>query len=299
MPVRSMLLATLVAALWGGNFIAVKLATREFTPLLLLALRFLATAILMLPAAGWLPRRCIAPVLAVSVTLGVLHFGLMFIGVQRIEASTASIAAQLGVPFSTVLAVILFRERLGWRRIVGVGTAFAGVVVLAGAPGIADDLLGLALIVSAAFAWAVANAVIKHYGPFDTTMLTAWMALLASPQLLVVSLVLEDGQWQSVVDAGPVAWAALGYTVVGSTLIAYSLWYWLINNNPVSHVVPFTLLAPVFAVGAAVPMLGEAISLPLLIGGAMTIGGVALCELRLRRIRRWGKRAPDVAVPPE
>lgn len=298
MQVRSMLLATLVAALWGGNFIAVKLATREFSPLLLLALRFLITGLLMLPLAGRLPRRCLVPVLVVSVTLGVLHFGLMFAGVQRIDVGIASIATQLGVPFSTLLAVVLFRDRLGWRRLLGVTVAFAGVVVLAGVPGVVGDLPGLGLVVAGAFAWAVSNAVIKHYGPFDTHMLTAWMGLLATPQLLGLSLLLESGQWQSLVDATWVGWAALAYTVVGSTIIAYSLWYWLINTNPVSHVVPFTLLAPVFAVAAAVLLLGEQITMPLLIGGAMTIAGVGLCELRWRRVQPRG-RQPDMAVTPE
>lgn len=298
MQVRSMLLATLVAALWGGNFIAVKLATREFSPLLLLALRFLIAGLLMLPLAGRLPRRCLVPVLVVSVTLGVLHFGLMFAGVQRIDVGIASIATQLGVPFSTLLAVVLFRDRLGWRRLLGVTIAFGGVVVLTGAPGAVGDLPGLGLVVAGAFAWAVSNAVIKHYGPFDTHMLTAWMGLLATPQLLGLSLLLETGQWQSLVDATWVGWAALAYTVVGSTIIAYSLWYWLINTNPVSHVVPFTLLAPVFAVAAAALLLGEQITMPLLIGGAMTIAGVGLCELRWRRVRRRG-RQPDVAVTPE
>lgn len=294
-----MLLAILVAALWGGNFVAVKLATREFSPLLLLTMRFLLAGALMLPLAGRLPRHCIGPVLAVSISLGVLHFGLMFSGVQRIEASTAAIAAQLGVPFSTVLAVVLFQDRLGWRRVAGVMVAFAGVVILAGAPGIASDRLGLAMVVIAAFAWAVANAVIKHFGPFDTRLLTAWMALLAAPQLLGLSLAIEDGQWQSVSTASWVGWTALAYTAVGSTIVGYSLWYRLINSNPVSHVVPFTLLTPVFAVASAAVVLSERLTLPLLLGGATTIAGVGLCELRLRRVRVGRRRPPDVAVPPE
>jgi O-acetylserine/cysteine efflux transporter len=293
MHARHILLAVLVALLWGGNFVAVKLGTREFPPVFLLALRFSLVAALMLPFVKRLPQRCVWPVLLVSIALGGLHFGLMFAGVARVEASTAAIATQLGVPFSTLLAVLLFKDSLGWRRVAGIVVAFAGVVVLAGAPETANDLFGLSLVVAAAFAWAVANAIIKHYGPFDTYMLTAWMALFAVPQLLAVSFALEAGQWQSLLEASWVGWAALGYTVLGSSIVAYGIWYTLINHNPVSQVVPFTLLAPVFAVAAAWLMLGEPLTLPLVLGGLITIAGVALCELRL------GRRRPQVVVPPE
>lgn len=299
MQPRYVVMAILVAALWGGNFVAVKLGTEQFPPIFLVALRFSAVAALMLPFVGRLPRRCLGPVLAVSVTLGGLHFSLMFMGLERIEASTASIGTQLGVPFSTLLAVLLFKEQLGWRRSLGIVVAFAGVVVLAGAPQVADDLLGLGLIVAAAFAWAVANNIIKRYGPFNPYQLTAWMALFAVPQLLLVSLLVEQGQLASLQAADWVGWTALGYIVLGSSLIAYTLWYGLINSNPVSRVVPFTLLAPVFAIIASALLLGERITWPLVLGGAITITGVALCEMTLRRIRIRGRRRPDVAVAPD
>jgi len=296
---RHILMATLVAALWGGNFVAVKLATVHFSPVFLLALRFSLVALLMLPLAPRIPRRHLGPVLAVSVALGSCHFGLMFSGLHRVEASTAAIATQLGVPFSTLLAVLLFREQLGWRRIVGIVVAFCGVMVLAGAPEVAKDWLGLAMVVAAAFAWGVANVLIKRFGPFEPNMLNAWMALFAVPQLLLVSALTEQGQWASVLSAGWADWAALGYTVLGASVIAYSLWYALINSNPVSQVTPFTLLAPVFAVLAACTILDEPLTLPLLLGGALTVAGVALCELRFRRLRAGRGRTPDVAAPPE
>ena len=295
MPLRSALLAILVAALWGGNFIAVKLATRELPPVFMLALRFLIVAALMVPFVPRPSRAQLRDVLMISVVLGGLHFGLMFTGLYRIEAGAAAVAVQLGVPFSTLLAVLLFKEALGWRRIVGVAVAFAGVVLIAGAPDVAQDHLGLGLVVAAAFAWAVANMLIKRAGKLDPNMLTAWMSLFAVPQLLLVSLLLEDGQWQAVLATDALGWAATAYTAIGSTVIAYTLWYRLINSYPVSQAVPYTLLAPVFAITGAVLVLGEPLTLLLVIGAALTIAGVALCEVRLRRSR--GR--PLIHVPPE
>jgi O-acetylserine/cysteine efflux transporter len=288
--------AVLIAMIWGGNFVAVKLATAAFPPIFLVALRFLFVAALMLPFVGWLPRRCLWPVLAVSAALGCAHFALMFLGVSRVDASTAAIAAQLGVPFSTVLAVVFFGERLGGRRLLGVIVAFSGVVVLAGTPQLDGAWGGLLILIAATFAWAVGNLLIKRFGPFDPYLLTAWMALFAVPQLLVVSALAEQGQVQSLLSADATAWAALAYIVIGASLIAYTLWYSLINANPVSQVVPFTLLAPVFALAAAASLLGEAITLPLLVGGALTLAGVGLCELSFSRLRR---RKPEVVVAPD
>lgn len=283
MTARSILLAVLVAALWGGNFVAVKYGSQDFPPVFLLALRFFLVAVLVLPFVRFLPRSQIVPVLAISTVLGVLHLGLMYVGISRIEASTAAIAGQLGVPFSTLLAVVMFKDRLGWRRLLGTVVAFSGVAVLAGAPEIGNDLVGLLLVTIAAFAWAVANAIIKRFGPFDTYTLTAWMAAFACPQLLLLSLWLEAGQWQSLLTASWPAWLGVLYTVLASSIVAYALWYTLIGRNDVSQVVPFTLLAPVFAIAAAVVLLDEPLTLPLVGGGLLTIAGVALCELRLRR----------------
>ncbi|MCW8193863.1 DMT family transporter [Proteobacteria bacterium 005FR1] len=286
MPARSILLVILVAALWGGNFVAVKVSTGDFPPIFLLTLRFAFVAALVLPFAKRPSRQELLPVLAISAALGGLHFGLMFTGLSRIEASTAAIATQLGVPFSTLLAVVLFRETLGWRRILGVAVAFSGVALLAGAPEVATDIPGLAMIVAAAFAWAVANTIIKRFGPFDPFMLTAWMALFAVPQLLALSLLIESGQWRSLAQAQWPAWAGVAYTVLGSSILAYGIWYSLINTSDVSRLVPFTLLAPVFALFAAATLLGEPLTLPLIAGAALTILGVALCEIRFRRWRR-------------
>jgi O-acetylserine/cysteine efflux transporter len=295
---RSAFLATLVAALWGSNFVAIKLAIRDFPPLFLLVLRFAIVAALMVPWVRPVDRRSIGPVLAISFILGVLHFGLSFLGVQRLAAGTAAVVGQLSVPFSALLAVWLFGERLDAKRVGGILLALLGVAVLARTPHTAGDMTGVAFVIASALAWAVANSIIKRYGPFDPYMLTAWMALFAVPQLLAVSLITEHGQWQSLSSAHWSSWTAVGYTALGSSILGYGLWYHLVNTNAVSKLVPFTLLAPVFAVIGGL-FLGEPVTAPLLIGGALTVAGVGLCELRFRRLKWFRRARPDVALAPD
>jgi O-acetylserine/cysteine efflux transporter len=157
--------------------------------------------------------------------------------------------------------------------------AFSGVYVLAGEPAAMPSLPHLALVVFAAFAWAVANILIKELGPINVFLLNAWIALLAAPQLLVASLVLERGQWQAIVAADWRAWAAIAYMAVGASITAYGLWYYLLDKYEVNRVVPLMLLAPVLAVFLAVLMLGEPLGARIVIGGAVTITGVAMIEM--------------------
>lgn len=290
---RDMLLATLVALLWGGNMVAIKLATNALPPLFVLVVRFTLVAALLLPFRLRPGRHRLLPLLAVALTLGTCHFGLIFLGVARTDAATAAIAGQLGVPFSALLAVLIFRERFGGAQLAGLLLAFLGVIALAGTPRLAGNLGGLAIILAAAFAWACANVLIKRLGPFEPLTLVAWVALLAIPPLALLSWSTEQGQWQALMRADATTWLAVLYTALGSSTLAYGLWYGLLARNEVSRLVPFALLNPVFAVAAAWLLLGEPLEPLLIAGGVLILAGVALVEGLGRR--RSVRPADDAA----
>ena len=231
-------LALLVQVLWGCNFVAAKLGVTEFPPLFLMALRFTLVAALLVP---WVkvPRGQLREVFILSVLLGTIHFPLVFIGMTGIDAATASIAVQLQVPFSSLLAALLYRERLGWRRAGGMAVAFAGVAVIAGEPRLGAHLGCLALLVLGSLVFAMANIQIKRIGPIDSLALSAWLSLLAAPQLLVLSLLLERGQLEAVATARWEGWAALAYMALAATIGAYGLWYPLVRRYEVNQTMPY------------------------------------------------------------
>src|SRR3546814_9483163 len=78
--------------------------------MLFMALRFALVAILLLPFAKR-PEGQWGAVFAIAVTLGLLHFSFMFHGLKTVDAGTASIAIQLQVPFASLLAAIVFKDR--------------------------------------------------------------------------------------------------------------------------------------------------------------------------------------------
>ncbi|WP_431855470.1 DMT family transporter [Azospirillum sp.] len=275
--------AMLVVALWGINFGVAKVALLEFPPLFLMALRFFIVAALLLPFVR-MPRGKLLGVLALSTILGTIHFPMMFNGIKGIDAATASVVAQLQVPFASLLAAVVFKDRLGWKRAVGMLVAFAGVLLIAGEPRLGDSLGALGLVVGGSFAFAAANVQIKRLGDIDGFALNAWMGLFAAPQLLVLSALFEHGQWEAVRNASWAGWGSLLYIAVLATIVAYGLWYRLMRRYDVNQAVPFMLLIPLFGVLSGVVLLGEPVTWTLAVGGLMTVAGVGIIVLRRPRV---------------
>lgn len=281
MPVRDMLLALFVMVLWGLNYIAVKLGVAEFPPLLLTTLRFALVALLLVPFYR-ITRAQVPGVLLLSFTFGTAHFALLFVGMQMTEAGTSALLLQLGVPFSTLLGVAFLGDRLGIWRVSGLLVAFAGAAVLAWGPSV-PAFKPAALLIVASFAWAVSNLLVKKVPSINPVALTGWMSLFAVPQCLVWTLLFEHGQIAAIEQASLVAWGAMLYTAIGSSIVAYGLWYWLLARHPVSQVVPISLLNPVFGVVAGALVLGETIGMEKVLGGVLTLGGVGVILWRQAR----------------
>jgi O-acetylserine/cysteine efflux transporter len=279
MNLRDIAVIIVVMAVWGANFGVSKLGLQELPPLMLIGLRFALTALLLVPFTR-LPRGKMLPVLMLSFSLGFVHFALMFTGLQKVDASTAAIVAQVQVPFSALLAAIFFKDRLGWRRALGMALAIAGVVLLAGEPQTSSNIFYLLMILAASMTWAVAAIQMKQLADVDALTLNGWMALFAAPQLLIASWLLEDGHLAAIAGAGWKGWGAVAYMAVVVTIFGYGIWMKMLSRYQVNQVMPFTLLAPVFGVAAGIVMLGEGLSLLKLLGGAITICGVAIITIR-------------------
>jgi O-acetylserine/cysteine efflux transporter len=278
-----------VIVVWAFNFIAGKVGVTQLPPLFLIALRFALVALLLAPFLRPLGSRW-RPVAVLSLSFGVLHFGPLFVGLQGVDAGPAAIAGQLTVPFSALLAYVFYRETLGVGQVVGMLTAFAGVYWLAGGAGDPLSLPHFFLIVFGAFSWSMANILIKRLGAINVFQLNAWIALLATPQLMLASLLLESGHRQAIAAADWQAWGSIVYMSVAASIVAYGLWYYLVGKYAVNRVVPLTLLAPVLAVVFAVWLLDEPLGEGVVLGGLVTLVGVAMIQFLRPRL-------PDPAEP--
>jgi O-acetylserine/cysteine efflux transporter len=282
LPMIGVLLA--VTVVWGFNFAVVKTGLSVMPPIAFVALRFAVVGVMLLPWLRW-PQRRFRDLVFLSVVLGVVHFSLMFTGMRGLDVATASIAIQMQVPFAAILAAIFFKETLHWRRLTGMAIAFAGVVLIAGEPRLSDNLLPLFEVIAAACFWAGATIQIKRIGDdVDVLALNGWLALLAAPQLALVSWAIEDGQLAAIAAADWRLWLSVAFQALLVTIFGYSVWYRLMRRFSVNQVMPFTLLVPLFGVLSGVIFFHDRLTLLMLIGGLCTIVGVAIIIIRRPRV---------------
>jgi O-acetylserine/cysteine efflux transporter len=281
-----LLLLVGINLIFGFNLIASKYGMAQLPPLYFTGLRFAVVAVVLWPLLR-LPRPQLRLILSIALTVGVLHFGLIYLGLALAEdISTVAIALQMVVPFTTLLGVLMLGERIGWRRITGMALAFAGVLLIAFDPRVLGYLGALGLVLLGALAMALGTIYMKRLSRVQPLELQAWIGLVGAPSLLLLSLVFEQGQWQATVEADSMSWAAVVFSALGSSVVAHAGLYWLIQRYEVSLVSPLMLLSTVFSVSFGIWLMGDVLTPAIIVGGLATLTGVAVIAARSGRSAR-------------
>lgn len=274
----------LINLIWGLNLIASKIGVETFPPIFFTAMRFLSIVVCLLPMLK-LHRGQMRYLVAGTALIGPVAFAFLFVGLRKAEdASTVAIATQMGVPFSTLLSVWLLGETIRWKRRLGIALAFGGIVIIGFDPRVIEYWEGLALVVISTFFASLGLIYIKRLRGIQPLELQVWTAIIGGPVLLLVSFILETGQWSAVRTAGLDAWGALAFTVVMSSLVAHTGWYYLISRYPVTSLSPVTLLSPLFGILFGVTLLHDQLTPRMLIGGAITLIGVLIVVVREKKL---------------
>ena len=275
---RAFLLALAVVAVWGTNFVVIRLGLDVLPPLLFAALRF---ACVVLPAVLFVPRPAVAwkDLAAYGLFIGVGQFALLFIAIDGwIAPGLASLVVQVQVVFTIGLAMRGSGERLAPVQYVALALAIAGVgIILANTDGTTTPL-GVALVVGAALCWSLGNMVQRRVGRVDMLGFIVWSSLFAVPPLFALTLIFEGGPRvvAAVAGAGITAWAAVAWQAIGNTIFGYGAWGWLLVRYPAGSVAPMALLVPVFGMGSAALFLGELLPGWKLLAAGLIIGGLAV-----------------------
>lgn len=278
-------LILLIDLIWAFNIVAVKIAVDDAGPLTAVTLRYVIVLAACLPWLRWLPGR-MKTILITGVVAGALFMGLgaLSFGLAT-NVSALAIAGQLGVPFSLILAVVIYRERIRLPRITAIVLSFLGVAVMGFDPAIARESIAVWLTVGAALSWAAGNLLFRNLTGVNVLTIHAWLALVSVPLLAATAMVFEPGGFAQIGSLKPSTWGWLAYSALLSSLLGHGGMSWLFQRYPVATVSPLTLPTPLLSVIIAVIVFGNPITAQMIIGGVLTLAGVAIITLRTAQAR--------------
>lgn len=279
--------------LWAGNIVAIKEAVTVAGPLVAVLLRYAIVSAVCLPFVRWLPGR-MRLVLFTGLVAGALFMTLGAISFAVADnLSALSIAGQLGVPFSLILAVLFLGETIRWPRILATALAFAGVVLMGFDPAIVDERLGLLLTVAAALCWAMGNLLFRQLAGVPVLVIHGWLGLVSVPIMLAAAWLAEPDGLAAVPQLPAATWGWIAYSGIASSLIGHGGMTWLFQRYPVAVVSPLTLPTPLLSVMVAVAVYATPLTPQMLAGGALTLAGVAIITVRTAQ-----RRDSDMPVEP-
>jgi O-acetylserine/cysteine efflux transporter len=292
LPLRHVLLALAVVAVWGSNFTVAKLGLADIPPLFFTFLRFFFA---FLPLALFLRRPPVSWRLlaAYGIAIGAVQFGALYIALEHdISPGLASLVIQAQVFVTIGLSMFFSGERVKPFQWAALLLAVSGLGIILVHGGADATPLGVALVLVAACGWAAGNHIARLSGKVDMLAYVVWSSAFALPPLLALSL-LFDG-WPAiaagVARAGAATWAAVAYQSVANTMFGYGVWGWLLARHPAATVAPLSLLVPVFGFTVSGLVLGEAFPPWKLAAFALVLGGLAF-NLLWPRIAGRGRSA--------
>ncbi|WP_063580581.1 DMT family transporter [Achromobacter ruhlandii] len=284
LPRRQALSLLIVVVLaWGFTWIVSKLLLQYMTPLWAVAARSVVGAAALL-VLGVALRRVALPVRAdipVILSVGLLHMGafaaLVSLGLQYVPAGRSVVLAYTTPLWVIPAARVFLGEPIGRGRQLGLALGLLGLAVifnpLAFDWGNHEAVFGNGLVLLAALCWAANIVYVRAHRwvtpPFE---LAFWQALLASGVLAAVAWAAEGAP--RVVWHADLAWL-LGYGGVFGIAVAY--WAAVnVNRSLPAGVTAIGLLGvPVVGLLCSAAMLHEPLTLPLSLGMALIVGGIA------------------------
>lgn len=293
MTFRHFIIAMLVPLTWGFGFALAKQGLDHFPPLLMMSLRFSLAALVMV----WfvpVPKGYFGQIFFISFVAATMQYGLTFSGLALMDATPAILLVQSEVIFGVVIAAVLLKEKPTFRQILGIAVSLLGILTIVGAPSLDGQMVGVLLVMSGCLFWAFGQVLVRRLSSaLSGFQITAWLGVMAGPQMLFASVLIDGDPLPSIMVAPLSAWLTVLYLGLAMTAVGYSAWYYVLARYPVPVVMPLLLLLPVATIIGAVTFLGETPDPRVLVGGSIVIAGVAsviidpkaLRKLLLRRVK--------------
>ncbi len=280
----------LLAAIWGSSFLFMRIGAAELGALPTAALRVAIASLFLWPLLRLrgqtaLLRQHWKPVLFVGVLNSGIPFALYAFAVMHISTGLSSILNATVPLFGALVAWAWLGDRPGFSRSVGLAIGFGGIVLLAGGQvGFKTNASGLSPLwavlacLGATTCYALSASFTKKHIPPLPSLVTATGSQIGA----TLALVLPALWWHPDHVPGLHTWAAMLALGVLCSGVAYILYFRLIERAGPARALTVTYLVPVFAVAYGVALLGESVTLWMLLCGAIVLAGTSLASGLIR-----------------
>jgi O-acetylserine/cysteine efflux transporter len=282
MPLSHAGLALFVVFLWGMHFVVIQVGLEYMSPWVMIAMRIAGSVLFFMPFVrfSWQRFRQFWPF---GIWVNLIHILSLFLMVDATDSSTTALILNGYIVLVVLASWLIYKEQVRWPTIVGIGMAVVGLVFIYGAPTMTfwGMIISVPFLISAMMR-EVTLRNIDRPTPFE---LIGYGSLCVLPLIVPYSLIVHGDDWAALSFEHTVPLLAIFTFQVFVTGASLVLWQWLLARNDLSKVVPINLAQPFFAVAGAVLFLGQELSTPLVMGGALVVIGVGV-HLILGRARK-------------
>lgn len=279
------------AALWGGMYVVSKWGFATIPPVTLAFLRVFVGAVVLvgmirlsgttriIPWEEWRSFTVLGGWIAITMWT-------QFVGTDLTNASQGSLLTVLTPVFTLLLGIALLGESLSVRKIGGIGLAAAGtLLVISGQYDLSaigrGNLLGIVALLVASFGWAAytvyGTPLVRRFSPIETA---TYSTIIATPMMAVAAVLevwyLDVNPLSIPLDPGVIG--AVLYLGIGSTALAWYLWYRGVEQLEAGIVAAFFFVQPVVGSALGVVFLGETLGPMFVAGGFVMAVGVYLAS---------------------
>ncbi|MFE4309305.1 EamA family transporter [Streptomyces sp. NPDC056517] len=282
----------IVYVVWGSTYLGIRIAVETMPPFLSSGVRFVTAGLLLAgiiawrqgPAALKVDRRQLASAVLVGLLLILGGNALVVLAETSIPSGLAALLISV-VPAWVVILKAVTGQRPSAGGLAGVLLGLVGLAVLT-LPGISGEVKvgGVVLVVVATLLWSVGSFSSARL-PMPANPFTASAYEMIAGGLAGMALGLFRGEHHGLdlAEISTRSWVALAYLIVFGSLIAFTAYAWLLQAAPLSLVATYAYVNPVVAVALGALVLNEALSWPIVLGGAIVVGGVCLIVSTERR----------------
>ena len=267
--------------MYGSAYPVGKIGTNLIPPFLMGSLRVLFLFILILPFFNFkIPRYNFVKLIFFSVFMGFFVYGFLYLALDLSTLiAPIIIGTQMAVPFGLILSLFILKENISFKIWILIFLSFIGIIILAYDPRFGKELLGLMAIIIMAFFYALANILSRFLKDIDIMSQIGWHCIIGFILLIFCSYIFEGNPIENLFPINYRAMITVIHASLFVSLIGHGGLFYLYKFYPVSAVLPFYSLFPVFGIIMTFLIFQEIPSIFELVGGIIVVGSVYLIHL--------------------